>query len=235
MIGSTWKWCLAPHQEDEIRERVLTDYKDICFNYLCSYSKMTDEFKIELAVLSLGKTGNSDIKPYITKANYEALYPVFKAAYLWVHDGCTGKAIPELFECLKMMEFEKGLRSRLEGSKHKLVKLRMSMRDAEASLATAEDDLKKEESKKKPKPDRIEKLVERRDGQKMKLDQLVSNIKSTEERIDRLEKTVKAFDILMSKKKVTSDFLKDDLIDAFTDRLPTDQVGKENSNEEQED
>ena len=232
MIGETWKWCLTPHKEDEIRERVLTDYKDICFNYLCSYSNMTDEFRIELAVLSLGKTGNSDIKPYITKANYEALYPVLKAAYLWVHGGCTGKAIPELFECLQMMEFGKGLRSRLEGSKHKVIKLRSSLRDAEASLATAEDNLKKEEGKKNPKPERIEKMTERRDGQKMKVDQLASNIKSTEERIDRLEKTVKAFDILMSKKKVTSDFLKDELINAFTDRLPNVQDGKENSNEE---
>lgn len=232
MIGETWKWCLTPHKEDEIRERVLTDYKDICFNYLCSYSRMTDEFRIELAVLSLGKTGNCDIKPYITKNNYEVLYPVFKAGYLWVHGGCVGKAVPELFECLELMEFGKGLGSRLEASKHKVIKLRSSLRDAEASLATAEADLKKEEGKKNPKPERIEKLTERRDGQKMKVDQLASNIKSTEERIDRLEKTVKAFDILMSKKKVTSDFLKDELIDAFTDRLPNAQDGKENSNEE---
>ena len=234
MIGTTWRWCLTPHKEAEIRERVLTDYKDICFNYLCSYSRMTDEFRTELAVLSLGKTGNSDIKPYITKSNYEARYPVFKAAYLWVHGGCAGKAVSELFECLQIMEFEKGLRSRLEGSKHKLIQLNRSMRDAEASLVTAEEDLKKEESKKKPKPERIEKLTERRDGQKIKLDQIVVNIGHTEERIDRLEKTIKAFDILMSKKKVTSDFLKDELINTFTDRLPTAEVGKENSNEEQE-
>ena len=222
MIGKTWKWCLTPHQENEIRERVLTDYKDICFNYLCSYSQMTDEFRTELAVLSLGKTGNSDIKPYITKINYEARYPVFKAAYVWVHGGCTGKAIPELFECLQIMGFEKGLRSHLEGSKNKLIHLNRSMQDAEASLATAEKDLKKEESKKNPKPDRVEKLTERRDGQKIKLNQLAANIRSTEERIDRLEETVKAFDILMVKKKVTSDFLKDELIDTFTDRLPND-------------
>lgn len=226
MISETWEWCLTPHKEDEIRERVLTDYKDICFDYLCSYSKMTDEFKIELAVLSLGKTGNSDVKPYITKDNYEALYPVFKAAYLWVYGGCTGKAIPELFECLQIMGFEKRLKTRLEGSKHKVVKLRKSLQNAEAILTIAEDDLKKEEGKKKPKPERIKKLTERRDEQKKRLDQISINIENTEKRIDMLEETIKAFDILMSKKKVTSDFLKDELIGAFTDRLPTTQVWK---------
>lgn len=231
MIGETWKWCLEPHSENEIRERVLEDYKDICFNYLCSYSEMTDEFKIELAVLSLGKTGNSNIKPYITKGNYETLYPVFKASYLWVHNGCTGKAVPELFECLQIMEFGKGLGSRLEASKHKIIKLRSSLRDAEASLATGEADLKKETGKKNPKPERIKRLTEGLDRQKMNLDQLVSNIKSTEERIDRLEKTIKAFDILISKKKVASDFLKDELVAAFTDRLPNDFL-KEDKNED---
>jgi len=231
MIGPTWKWCLTPHTENEIRERVLTDYKDICFNYLCSYSRMTDEFRIELAVLSLGKAGNSDIRPYITKDNYEELYPVLKAGYLWVHDGCVGKAVPELFKCLELMEFGKGLGTRLEGSKHKITKLRSSLRDAEASLATAESNLKKESEKKNPNPERMEKLTERRNGQKTKVDQLTNNIRSTEERANRLEKTIKGFDSLMTKKKVTSDFLKDELINAFTDRLPND-IFKEGKDED---
>ena len=36
-IGGTWEWCLMPHREKDIRKKVLEDYNNICFAYLCKY------------------------------------------------------------------------------------------------------------------------------------------------------------------------------------------------------
>lgn len=45
---------LTPHTEDEIREKVLTDYHNVCFAYICAHQKLSEEFIIELAALSTG-------------------------------------------------------------------------------------------------------------------------------------------------------------------------------------
>lgn len=45
---------LTPHTEDEIREKILTSYKDVCFAYICAHQKLSEDFIIELAALSTG-------------------------------------------------------------------------------------------------------------------------------------------------------------------------------------
>lgn len=45
---------LTPHTEDEIREKILTDYHNVCFSYICAHQKLSEDFIIELAALSTG-------------------------------------------------------------------------------------------------------------------------------------------------------------------------------------
>ena len=94
-VDGTWSWCLYPHTEEEIRERVLDDYTNICFSYLAAYSPMSEEFIHELKVLSLVRNTRTlgdvtQMFPVIDRDNYDkALIPVMKT-YDWVHSGFKG-------------------------------------------------------------------------------------------------------------------------------------------------
>jgi hypothetical protein len=59
------KWSLTPHTEEEIREKVLTDYDNVCFTYVCGTSLMSAEFLEELMALSTG---------LLDKSNYDEYY-----------------------------------------------------------------------------------------------------------------------------------------------------------------
>lgn len=74
-------WSTTPHTEDEIREKVLTDYDNVCFSYVCEYSHMSADFIEELMALSLDM---------ITKDNYYEYIDDLKKAvqiYLGVEEG----------------------------------------------------------------------------------------------------------------------------------------------------
>lgn len=58
-------WSSVPHSEEEIREKCLTDFKNVCFTFLCEKSKMSCDFIEELMSLSTG---------ILTKENYEEMY-----------------------------------------------------------------------------------------------------------------------------------------------------------------
>lgn len=58
-------WSLTKHTEDEIREKCLTDFNNVCFTFVCNTSKMSEEFIEELMVLSTG---------ILTKENYADIY-----------------------------------------------------------------------------------------------------------------------------------------------------------------
>ncbi len=58
-------WSSVPHSEEEIREKRLTDFKNVCFTFLCEKSKMSCDFIEELMSLSTG---------VLTKENYEEMY-----------------------------------------------------------------------------------------------------------------------------------------------------------------
>lgn len=61
-----WRtFSLAPHTEDEIREKVLTDYNNVCFSYLCSHQELSEDFIIELAALSTGLLNKDNYSKYI--------------------------------------------------------------------------------------------------------------------------------------------------------------------------
>jgi len=63
---SHWaEWSLTPHTEDEIREKVLTDYNNVCFTYVCCNSDMSADFIEEFMALSTG---------LLTKENYDEYY-----------------------------------------------------------------------------------------------------------------------------------------------------------------
>ena len=58
-----WKnWSLTPHTPDEIREKILTDFENVCFSFVCATSKIPEEFMPEFMALSTG---------YIKKENYD--------------------------------------------------------------------------------------------------------------------------------------------------------------------
>lgn len=74
-------WSMTPHTEDEIREKVLTDYNNVCFSYVCEYSHMSADFIEELMALSLDM---------LTKDNYNEYIEDLKKAvqiYLGVEEG----------------------------------------------------------------------------------------------------------------------------------------------------
>lgn len=81
------RWSLEPHTEDEIREKCLTDFNNVCFSFLCEKSKMSCEFIEELLALSTG---------ILTKDNYDTMYDIVHATVLkdngvdgiMVHDWC---------------------------------------------------------------------------------------------------------------------------------------------------
>ena len=71
------EWSLKPHSEEEIRERVLNDRESVCYSYICSSSRLSEKFIIELAIISLDET--------ITEDNYDEkmkeLVPLFNKNY----------------------------------------------------------------------------------------------------------------------------------------------------------
>lgn len=71
------EWSLTPHTEDEIREKILTDYDGVCFSYLCGSSKLSETFIIELMALSTG---------LLNKENYQLCIDEMKKAVL-IADG----------------------------------------------------------------------------------------------------------------------------------------------------
>jgi hypothetical protein len=56
-------WSLQPHSQNEIREKILTDYQNVCFTYLCDTQEFTESFLEEVMVLSTG---------WFDKGNYSA-------------------------------------------------------------------------------------------------------------------------------------------------------------------
>lgn len=75
---SEWKsFSMTPHTCDELRKKILTDYDNVCFSYICHYSELPEEFIPELAALSTGM---------LTEANYDIyLDQVIKAVMINNH------------------------------------------------------------------------------------------------------------------------------------------------------
>lgn len=63
------EWSMTPHTPEEIREKILTNPDEVCFTFLCRYSKMPVEFIEELFVLS---------SLWLNKSNYELHYEDIK-------------------------------------------------------------------------------------------------------------------------------------------------------------
>ena len=75
LITDDWaEWSLTPHTESEIREKVLTDYSNVCFAYVCEKSPMTKRFAEELAVLSSARNEDETAKPWLNKNNVKKYY-----------------------------------------------------------------------------------------------------------------------------------------------------------------
>lgn len=63
---SEWsKFSRTTHTEEEIREKILTDFNNVCFSYLCSCQKLSEEFIPELAALSTGLLNKGNYDRYI--------------------------------------------------------------------------------------------------------------------------------------------------------------------------
>lgn len=60
-------WSTAIHTEEEIREKCLTDYNNVCFTYLCNKSPVSEDFILEFAVLSMGILDKDNYKANIKK------------------------------------------------------------------------------------------------------------------------------------------------------------------------
>ena len=55
------------YTEEEIREKCLTDYNNVCFTYLCNKSPISEDFILEFAVLSMGILDKDNYKANIKK------------------------------------------------------------------------------------------------------------------------------------------------------------------------
>ena len=66
-------WSLTPHTEDEIRDKCLNDFNNVCFTFLCSTSKMSCDFIEELMALSTG---------ILTEENYSEMHDKVLATVL---------------------------------------------------------------------------------------------------------------------------------------------------------
>lgn len=63
---SEWiKFSLTPHTEDEIREKILTDFNNVCFTYICGEQVLSEDFILELAALSTGLLDKENYAKYI--------------------------------------------------------------------------------------------------------------------------------------------------------------------------
>lgn len=63
---SEWiKFSLTPHTEDEIREKILTDFDNVCFTYICGEQVLSEDFILELAALSTGLLDKENYVKYI--------------------------------------------------------------------------------------------------------------------------------------------------------------------------
>lgn len=225
MIGKTWKWCLDPHTEDEIRERVLTDYGDICFNYLCSYSPMSEEFRKELAVLSLGKTvvlpgsdgkdGEIIIVPYITKKNYKRVYPILRNMYFWVQGGFKGE--PDL-KALEIVGLKKSLNTSLANA----CKRKDKIKNAIAGIDEELNDPKIDEDKTKllTEKDKAKLLSEKKEKLLEKKERLFTMFNNTDNTINDYRNELRDLDSLYEGHEIKDKRLMEDLQDIFMDRLP---------------
>lgn len=77
-------WSLTSHTEDEIREKCLTDFNNVCFTFVCEASKMSTEFIEELMTLSTG---------VLNKDNYDELYEKVHKTVLY-NAGITKEKVP---------------------------------------------------------------------------------------------------------------------------------------------
>ena len=83
-ISNVTNWATyfnTPRTEEEIRDKCLSDYDNVCFTYLCEKQKLREEFIPELMALSTG---------LLNKDNYQRyLEPVMKATLIiaGVEDG----------------------------------------------------------------------------------------------------------------------------------------------------
>ena len=93
-------WSLKRHSEDEIRDKVLSDYNNICFSYVCEKSPMTKQFAEEFAVLSTGKQVGENIIPYLKKSNYDKYFPVLLNLYRMVNGKKYDPVNPYLLDIL---------------------------------------------------------------------------------------------------------------------------------------
>lgn len=86
------KWASEPRTEDEIREKCLTDFNNVCFTFLCEKSKMSCDFIEELMALSTG---------VLTKDNYDEMYDKVHALVL-KDNGVNGITVEDW--CIKESE-----------------------------------------------------------------------------------------------------------------------------------
>ena len=100
IIDEWGDWSLKRHSEDEIRDKVLSDYNNICFSYVCEKSPMTKQFAEEFAVLSTGKQVGENIIPYLKKSNYDKYFPVLLNLYRMVNGKKYDPVNPYLLDIL---------------------------------------------------------------------------------------------------------------------------------------
>lgn len=67
------EWSLAPHTEDEIREKILTDFDGVCFTYLCGTQVLSENFIVELMALSTGLLNKENYGQYIEEMKQAVL------------------------------------------------------------------------------------------------------------------------------------------------------------------
>lgn len=70
------EWSLAPHTEDEIREKILTDFDGVCFTYLCGTQVLSEDFIVELMALSTGLLNKENYRQYIKELEQAVLIAV---------------------------------------------------------------------------------------------------------------------------------------------------------------
>lgn len=76
VISNVTEWSTyfnTPRTEEEIREKCLTDYDNVCFTYMCEKQRIREEFIPELMALSTGLLNKYNYSKYLEPLEHAAM------------------------------------------------------------------------------------------------------------------------------------------------------------------
>ena len=229
--NETWQWCLSPHSEKEIEEKVLSDYQNICFNYICYHSPMSEGFHERLKILSIGYSvpdkenpSSSLLLPYITKDNIDETYILISDMYKWISHDFTG---PYSREAIHLTGLERRLPALLPEIKRKIRLYDTRIKKTEEALSSGVSygkDLKANREYLSSVLGKDAAMNFFGGNIETYLKTSLKGMKTSKEKLKIRERDLRAeirdLENVLSGKDIKTDLLKRELMNLFADRVP---------------